>query len=500
MKQLIIIAGLIAIAQSGSAAPCGQGTLASYILLGPGGCSVQGTTFSSFQALSPITGATLSAPENVTITPIDAPGNPGLSIQMNAFALANSIREARFRYQVAAAAITQSSITLSNTASSGDGAIYLIQDYCVNGTFGPDGVSGCTGMPGRQLSLNSGPSQAAFGSASLLSVTNDFTLDGGQNGSASGGTISNQFVASGQTCTYVVGPGSQTVGSGFSSQTQTITTGSSCSWQAISNVPWIAITSPSSGTGTGTLTYQVFANPGTVPRVGTLTIAGQLITITQNGPISSTVGFVTSLYQDLLNRAPDPGGLDFYVNSINSGGLTRSQVAAQLFTSPEFSSSGLYVIKLYLALLRRDPDFGGWLFYFNSLHSGTQAITILNSFLTSPEFQQLYGNTDNTAFVTLVYFNVLGRQPDPGGLVYYLGLLNTGQLSRANLVDQFVQSPEYGTTVRARAYADLLYMGFLRRAGDPIGLSYWTAVLADPNALPSAINGFITSPEYLARF
>ena len=500
MKQIVIVAGLIAIAQSGSAAPCGQGTLASYILLGAGGCSIQGATFSSFQALSPITGATLSAPENVTVTPIDSPGNPGLTIQMSAFALSNGIREARFRYQVSASGITQSSISLTNTASSGDGAIYLIQDYCLNGTFGQDGVSGCTGMPGRQLSLNSGPSQAAFGSASLVNVTNDFTLDGGQSGSASGGTITNQFVATGPGCTYVVSPGSQTVGSALSSQTQTITAGSSCSWQAQSNTPWIAITSPSSGTGNGTVTYQILDNTGATSRIGALTVAGQTITITQNAPLSSSTAFVTSLYQDLLNRAPDPGGLNYYVFALDSGVLNRAQVAAQLFTSPEFSSSGLYVIKLYLAILRRDPDFGGWTFWFNSLRGGNPANSVLNSFLTSPEFQQLYGNTDNTAFITLVYLNVLGRQPDPGGLFYYLVRLNTGQLSRASLVDQFIQSPEYNASIRSRAYANLLYMGFLRRTADPIGLAYWRAVLADQNALPGAISGFITSAEYLARF
>lgn len=500
MKQFVIFAGLIAMAQGGSAAPCGQGTLASYILLGAGGCTIQGAVFSSFQALTPITGATLAAPENITISPIDSPGNLGFTIQMSAFALANSIREARFRYQISAGGITQSSITLSNTASSGDGAIYLIQDYCVNGTFGQDGVSGCTGLPGRQLSLNSGLSQATFGSGSLLSVTNDFTLDGGQNGSASGGTITNQFVASGQVCSYSVSPGSQTVTSALSNQVQTVTAGAGCSWLAFSNAFWIAITSPSSGTGNGTVTYQVLANPGTTSRTGTLTIAGQVITITQNGPISSTSAFVTSLYQDLLNRAPDPNGLNFYINLIDSGTLNRSQVAAQLFTSPEFSSGGLYVIKLYIALLKRDPDFTGWKFWFNSLQTGTPAISVLTSFLTSPEFQQLYGNTDNTAFVTLVYFNILGRQPDPVGLAYYVNLLNTGQLPRANLVYQFVQSPEYNASIRARAYANLLYMGFLRRGGDPTGLAYWTGVLGDSNALPGAITGFITSPEYLGRF
>jgi len=54
--------------------------------------------------------------------------------------------------------------------------------------------------------------------------------------------------------------------------------------------------------------------------------------------------------------------------------------------------------------------------------------------------------------------------------------------------------------VRARAYADLLYMGFLRRNPDPSGLAFWQGQLASQANLPNVINAFITSAEYVARF
>ena len=53
-----------------------------------------------------------------------------------------------------------------------------------------------------------------------------------------------------------------------------------CSWMAISNAAWITITSPSSGSGSGGITYRVAANTGPA-RVGTMTIAGQTFTVTQ---------------------------------------------------------------------------------------------------------------------------------------------------------------------------------------------------------------------------
>ena len=210
--------------------------------------------------------------------------------------------------------------------------------------------------------------------------------------------------------------------------------------------------------------------------------------------------FTTQQYIDLLDRQPDPGGLSFWLNSLAAGGNTLSTLAANFFTSNEFSGGGLNIIKYYIAVFRRDPDFGGFLFNFNSYIGGQPLSAILNQFLTSPEFQNTYGTLSNSDFVNLIYQNVFGRAPDPGGFNYYLGALNSNQLSRGGVMSQFISSAEFSNAVRARAYANLLYMGFLRRGADPIGLNFWTNALADPNGLPSVINNFITSPEYVNRF
>ena len=54
-----------------------------------------------------------------------------------------------------------------------------------------------------------------------------------------------------------------------------------CSWTASSNVSWISITAGSSGNGNGTVSYSVAANTTGSPRTGTLTIANQIVVITQ---------------------------------------------------------------------------------------------------------------------------------------------------------------------------------------------------------------------------
>ncbi|MCP9496452.1 MAG: BACON domain-containing protein [Pyrinomonadaceae bacterium MAG19_C2-C3] len=67
-----------------------------------------------------------------------------------------------------------------------------------------------------------------------------------------------------------------------------VTSLSECTWTARSNVDWISVNvlfSPdgTSGNGSRSVTYQVAANTTSTPRTGTLTVAGQTITVTQRG-------------------------------------------------------------------------------------------------------------------------------------------------------------------------------------------------------------------------
>ncbi len=59
-----------------------------------------------------------------------------------------------------------------------------------------------------------------------------------------------------------------------------VTTQPWCEWTATSNASWIAISSGSQTTGSGSLSLVVAANSG-APRAGTATIAGQTFTVTQ---------------------------------------------------------------------------------------------------------------------------------------------------------------------------------------------------------------------------
>jgi hypothetical protein len=61
------------------------------------------------------------------------------------------------------------------------------------------------------------------------------------------------------------------------------TTNPDLNWSAIANDLWITITGGSTGTGNGTVTYMVTANPSSDNRTGSITIDGQTYAITQAG-------------------------------------------------------------------------------------------------------------------------------------------------------------------------------------------------------------------------
>lgn len=98
-------------------------------------------------------------------------------------------------------------------------------------------------------------------------------------------------------CSYSVSPTTVSVPSTGSAGSIVVITGSSCAWTAVSSVNWITVTSNASATGLASSNYTVAANPAGGTRVGTLTVAGRTVTITQGAgscsfsvsPTSATV-------------------------------------------------------------------------------------------------------------------------------------------------------------------------------------------------------------------
>lgn len=105
------------------------------------------------------------------------------------------------------------------------------------------------------------------------------------------------------------------------------------------------------------------------------------------------------------------------------------------------------VYRLYVASLGRFPDTSGLTAWTNALTTGMTMNEMARQFTTAPEFTGKYAALSNFAFVQALYGNVLGRAGDPGGLSGWATALDTGTLSRADVILGFANSAENITLV-----------------------------------------------------
>ena len=210
--------------------------------------------------------------------------------------------------------------------------------------------------------------------------------------------------------------------------------------------------------------------------------------------------FVRQQYLDFLGRPPDAAGLAFWTQRLDAGGISRAELVEVFFGSAEFQDTFAPVIRLYLATFLRFPDEAGLAFWAGAYRGGQPLEQIAAAFVSSAEFAARYGSLDNAGFVNRIYLNVLGRAADPDGLAFWTNMLNTGQLTRAQLMLRFSESTEFGQSVFAPVKVFMMYRGMLRRDPDPGGFDFWTSYVRAGNAARALIQQFLDSAEYQARF
>ena len=85
------------------------------------------------------------------------------------------------------------------------------------------------------------------------------------------------------TCTFTLSTTSMTMGAAGGAGSVTVTTGNQCAWTASSGVSWITATGGTAVTGPGAFTFTVAALASATSRNGSLTVAGQAVSVTQQG-------------------------------------------------------------------------------------------------------------------------------------------------------------------------------------------------------------------------
>jgi hypothetical protein len=177
-------------------------------------------------------------------------------------------------------------------------------------------------------------------------------------------------------------------------------------------------------------------------------------------------GFVTDLYAAFFDRAPDAGGFAFYGGQL-ANGMPREVVLAEFLFSREFTSrtrsmSGAastraevnIVLDFYRGLLMRLPDSGGLSFWVQEFRQaqcqGAGAVygkveSISKAFVEGRE----YGirARSNAQFVGDLYNALLRRGGDLAGVQFWIGELDRGARTRAQVRQAFIASKEFSDRV-----------------------------------------------------
>jgi len=247
--------------------------------------------------------------------------------------------------------------------------------------------------------------------------------------------------------------------------------------------------------------------------------------------------FVSQHYADFLNRDPDPDGLAFWINQIESCGsdqdcrrARRDNTSGAFFLSIEFKETGYLVYRTYKASFGDLPGKPVPI-AFQQLMTDTQRLG-RNVIVNVGNWQQQIETNKQAFFVGWVQRpDFLAQYPTGMTAAIFVDKLNgnTGgaltQAQRDTLVSQFANTTAgRASAVRqvaensvfsdrevTKAFVLMQYFGYLRRnPNDPpeagldfAGYNFWLTKLNEHNGnfiQAEMVKSFIVSGEYLGRF
>jgi hypothetical protein len=177
-------------------------------------------------------------------------------------------------------------------------------------------------------------------------------------------------------------------------------------------------------------------------------------------------GFVTDLYNTFFNRTPDASGLSYWLGLIGNG-MPRSAVLASFMYSVEFANftTGVFgnsgsraesdlVTDFYRGILDRLPDSAGYTYWVGQFQAAqcqgsaavyAQADAISSAILNGAEYAAR--GRSNADFVSDLYSTFMRRGGDTSGIQVWQQKLDSGTLTRDQVRQAFVGSPEFAQRV-----------------------------------------------------
>jgi hypothetical protein len=191
-------------------------------------------------------------------------------------------------------------------------------------------------------------------------------------------------------------------------------------------------------------------------------------------PFPSWAALVDRLHLDLTGQPPTSAARSRWITDLGNGSKTKGDLVAALRASTDNTSIVDPTVRLYRALLGRAPDAGGLEFWVGRRRSGNWTLQrMAESFTASSEFQRKYGSLTNRQYVTRIYTDVLGRSADPSGVDFWTRQLDLGRRTRGSVMVGFSESNEYRTKQAESTDVSVVYIFLLERSPTTAEASAW---------------------------
>lgn len=207
---------------------------------------------------------------------------------------AQASREATVTVAGATFTVQQAAAPVPCSYAISPGSVSL--DYAGGGTsVAVTSNSGCSWSATSSvgwITVSGNPNGSGSGTVGLSVAANPSTSARSGSVTVAGNTFTVQQAGAPPvvSCSYTLNSTSFSTPHDASSVFVQVSAGGTCQWQAASNSGWLSISSGANGTGSGMVTVQVQANTSNAARTGTLTVAGQSVTVTQAGqPVLPTL-------------------------------------------------------------------------------------------------------------------------------------------------------------------------------------------------------------------
>lgn len=151
---------------------------------------------------------------------------------------------------------------------------------------------------------------------------------------------------------------------------------------------------------------------------------------------------VTQYYTGIFRQAPSAAVSTAYQSMSNDAAALQSMLSAANVTVDP-------VVRLYQTAFNRLPDNAGMTAWVSAFSTGAITLqAIANGFTQSTEFTNLYPTSmSNSQFVGALYYNILQRAGEDAGIAGWTNALNSGALTRAQVLLGFSESGEFKTKI-----------------------------------------------------